>query len=259
MPLVERTLFGVVDRVAKALDRLREFEPPDGYYLAFSGGKDSVVIKALANMAGVKYDAHYNVSGIDPPELVRFIREHHPDVTWDRADQPFFIKMRTWGFPLRQQKWCCKFYKEAGGSGRLVLTGVRWAESRQRSGRMMVERCYNDPSKTFLHVIIDWQSDEVWEFIKANEIPYCHLYDEGFKRLGCIGCPEAYWKQRLRQMTRWPRMEQAYRIAFRKLHTNRKAQGKPSVDRWADGDEMFDWWIRHDPPKTDENQMGLFA
>lgn len=49
-----------MDKVETAIKRLQTFEPPEGYYLCFSGGKDSVAIKALADMAGVKYDAHYN-------------------------------------------------------------------------------------------------------------------------------------------------------------------------------------------------------
>lgn len=72
-----------LDKVETVLKRLKTFEPADGYYLAFSGGKDSVVIKALADMAGVKYDAHYNVTSVDPPELVRFIKQNHPDVAFD--------------------------------------------------------------------------------------------------------------------------------------------------------------------------------
>lgn len=72
-----------LDRVEVAIKRLQTFEPPEGYYLAFSGGKDSVVIKALADMAGVKYDAHYNVTSVDPPELIQFVREHHTDVKWE--------------------------------------------------------------------------------------------------------------------------------------------------------------------------------
>jgi len=78
--LKENTLFGETDKVSKAIDRLKAFEPEEGYYLAFSGGKDSVVIKALADMAGVKYDAHYSLTTVDPPELVRFIKEKHPEV-----------------------------------------------------------------------------------------------------------------------------------------------------------------------------------
>ena len=55
------------------IERIKAFEPPEGYFLAFSGGKDSVVIKALADMAGVKYDAHYQLTSVDPPELVQLI------------------------------------------------------------------------------------------------------------------------------------------------------------------------------------------
>lgn len=72
-----------LDRVEVAIKRLQTFEPPEGYYLAFSGGKDSVVIKTLADIAGVKYDAHYNVTSVDPPELLQFIRKYHPDVKWE--------------------------------------------------------------------------------------------------------------------------------------------------------------------------------
>ena len=41
------------DRVQTAIDRLRNFEPPEGYYIAFSGGKDSQCIYHLAKQAGV--------------------------------------------------------------------------------------------------------------------------------------------------------------------------------------------------------------
>ena len=81
--LIEQTLFGKVDKVQRSIDRLKSFEPEEGYYLAFSGGKDSVVIKRLAQMAGVSFDAHYSVTSVDPPELVRFIKDKHPDVTRD--------------------------------------------------------------------------------------------------------------------------------------------------------------------------------
>ena len=71
------------DKVEIAIERIRGFEPEDGYWLAFSRGKDSCLIKALADLAGVKYEAHYSVTGIDPPELVHFIKKYHSDVIWD--------------------------------------------------------------------------------------------------------------------------------------------------------------------------------
>lgn len=82
MALIEYTLEGKENKVETAINRLKAFEPPEGYFLAFSGGKDSVVIKRLAEMAGVKFDAHYSVTSVDPPELVRFVKEQK-DVSFD--------------------------------------------------------------------------------------------------------------------------------------------------------------------------------
>ena len=127
------------DKVQTAIDRLRTFEPPEGYYLAFSGGKDSVVIKALADMAGVKYDAHYCHTSVEPPELVRFVREYHKDVAieWHRDKDGNRITM--WNLipkrsfpPTRIARYCCQALKETGGNGRMCITGVRWAESANR-------------------------------------------------------------------------------------------------------------------------------
>lgn len=50
MSIYQLNMYGK-DKVQTAIDRFKSFEPEEGYYLAFSGGKDSVVIKALADMA----------------------------------------------------------------------------------------------------------------------------------------------------------------------------------------------------------------
>ena len=61
--------FFAVDKVTIAIERFQDFEPPEGYYLAFSGGKDSQTIYHLAQEAGVKFDAHYNLTTVDPTEI----------------------------------------------------------------------------------------------------------------------------------------------------------------------------------------------
>ncbi len=126
------------DLVEMSIDRFRLFEPEEGYYLAFSGGKDSVVIKALADMAGVKYDAHYTLTSVDPPELVQFIKTFD-DVQIDRPKDKDGNQITMWNLiqrkkmpPTRIVRYCCKELKEMGGQGRLVVTGVRWAESPNR-------------------------------------------------------------------------------------------------------------------------------
>ncbi len=92
---------GPSDKVQMAIARLKEFEPPEGYYLAFSGGKDSVVIKRLTEMAEVKFDAHYNVTTVDPPEIVHFIRKEHPDVAFSYPEKPLVAMILVDDVPHR--------------------------------------------------------------------------------------------------------------------------------------------------------------
>ena len=87
MSLVEYNLFGEKrDKVQRAIDIVRNFEPPEGYYLADSGGKDSTATKAILRMAGVKFESHYNVTTVDPPELVRFVIRQNEAVIYDMPD-----------------------------------------------------------------------------------------------------------------------------------------------------------------------------
>ena len=127
------------EKVKKSIERLKAFEPPEGYYLAFSGGKDSVVCKALLDMAGCRYDAHYRITSVDPPELVQFIRDKHPDVARDYPRYSDGTVATMWNLiprkrmpPTRLVRYCCPIFKESGGDGRMVVTGVRWAESDNR-------------------------------------------------------------------------------------------------------------------------------
>ena len=241
--LIEHTLFGVHDKVQIAIDRLRQFEPPEGYYVAFSGGKDSIVVLDLVKRAGVKYDAHYNLTTVDPPELVQFIRKYHSDVQWNRPKETMWQLIARKGFPpTRIIRYCCAELKEGGGKGRMVITGVRWAESTRRSKRRMVEQCYNDNSKRYFHPIIDWSEYDIWQYIRLNKLPYCSLYDEGQKRIGCVMCPMGNTAGMLEDAKRWPKIAQAYINAFDKACERNRKRGKTSGQ--ATGQEMYDWWIR---------------
>ena len=249
-----KDLFGH-DKVEEAIERLKMFEPAEGYYLADSGGKDSSVVLALSKMSNVKFDAHYNVTTIDPPELIYFIRKFHPDTKWERNEKPFLVRLLEKGFPLRTKRWCCAEYKERGGSGRRVITGIRAEESQKRAGRKMVEQCYKDSSKTYINPIIDWTYLDIWQFIREYKIPYCSLYDEGFKRIGCVMC--CYNYNRDIEAERWPRMKQAFIRAFVKLYEKNKS--RESYARWKNGEEMFRWWIsKNSQGKGDPDQTVMF-
>lgn len=263
--LVENTIFGVRDKVKIAIDRLRTFEPPEGYYLAFSGGKDSQCIYHLAKEAGVKFDAHYNLTTVDPPELVYFIRENYPDVVVDKPQKTMWqLIVENGSPPTRLQRYCCRELKERGGEGRVTITGVRWTESVRRQktrrlaefmghsskdrilfsdndeARQMMENCQKK-GKFVLNPIIDWTDNDVWEYIKSHGLKYCCLYDEGETRIGCIGCPMGGAKSMEKDFLRWTKYKENYLRAFSKMLQRRKDKGRTTY--WQTPEEVMHWWI----------------
>ncbi len=256
------------------IQRIKMFEPPEGYYVAFSGGKDSQVIYHLCKEAGVKFDAHYNITGIDPPELVYFIRENYPDVQRHQHEKSMFQLMEEKGLPSRFYRFCCAELKERGGIGRFVITGIRWAESVNRKNsrdlvefdkygskskqalknkelflmadndekRNMIENC-TIKGKHMLNPIIDWTEKEVWSYIKSRNLKYCKLYDEGKTRLGCIGCPNS--STRRNDLEEYPKIAEAYKRAIGRwlpgYLERRKEKGEEP--RYTTVDEWYSWWI----------------
>jgi len=253
------------------------FETNEGYQLCFSGGKDSVVIKALADMAGVKYNAVYSITTIDPPELVQFIKNEHPDVERVNYKEEgkvvnFFKKMETKGFPLRMRKWCCDLYKHNTGNAFLKIIGIRAEESAKRKNRWKILTRWSGRGgeKYCLCPILYWTEKDVWDFIKKYNIPYCSLYDEGFTRLGCIACVEASKKQREKELARWPHYEKMFRRSFKRMWKNKVGSINRDGNEWfgsrkfKNSDELFEWWVSNEASPEDlieghqQCTMGLF-
>lgn len=277
--LIENTLFGIQDKVQIAIDRLKAFEPSDGYYVAYSGGKDSEVVLDLVKKSGCKFDAHYNVTSVDAPETVYFIRNEHPEVIWDFPKYTDGKVKTMWNLIPRQRtvptmvmRFCCKELKESCGKGRITVTGVRWAEGTKRKAtrglvnigdkktenitlnmdnddaRRMVEQCYRT-KKTLVNPIIDWSDDEVWEYIKTNNLKYNPLYDKGYKRVGCIGCPMN--KDRQKDFERYPKIKDLYTMAINKMLATKKYK------TWETADEVWEWWMQK-PSGESKWQTNLF-
>jgi phosphoadenosine phosphosulfate reductase len=152
--LVENTLFGTVDKIKTALERIKAFEEmavrvdAAGYYVCISGGKDSSAIQELCIMAGVKCEFVHNHTSVDHPETVYFIRREMKRLQERgyifRIEYPRYRDGRQktmWrgivvkGLPSPRRRWCCEILKEFGGADRYCITGVRWAESLKRRGR----------------------------------------------------------------------------------------------------------------------------
>lgn len=104
--------------------------------------------------------------------------------------------------------------------------------------REVVDFCIKQ-RKTVVNPIIDWSDDDVWEFIEEYKVRYCSLYDEGFKRLGCIGCPLAGAKSMVREFERWGKYKELYIKAFDKM----LKRNPECFKSWKNGQDVFDWWI----------------
>jgi phosphoadenosine phosphosulfate reductase len=257
MPLIDNDLFGPRNKEKMAIELLKKHQPPDKpYWLAFSGGKDSVCILKLAELAKVKFESHYNDTTVDPPELKKFIKQHYSQVVIDRPEKSMFQLIIKKGPPMRQRRWCCEYLKERNPKHRIVVTGIRHEESAGRKKRSIYEQGRRQRTTWFLHPIANWSKLEVWEFIKKYELPYCPLYDEGFDRIGCVLCPMARnWEI---EEKRWPKTVKAYRRAMRKFWDRKQQENSKAITRWENFEHFWKWWIGRDVKGINLNQSDLF-
>lgn len=122
------------ERIALLYDNI------DGYYLAFSGGKDSQALYHVAQLAGVRFKAHMSLTSVDPPQVIRFVKHNYPDVELHKPKMSMYDKAMEMGIlPTMRVRWCCAEYKESAGAGKVTLIGVRAAESTRRAKRHEVE------------------------------------------------------------------------------------------------------------------------
>lgn len=109
--------------------------------------------------------------------------------------------------------------------------------------RRMVEHCYRTTS-TMVNPIIDWKDDDVWQFLRYYGCRSNPLYECGFNRIGCIGCPMA-GKHRKVEFGLYPKYKENYIRAFDRMLIAHKNAGKPT--QWQSGKEVFSWWMQEDP------------
>jgi phosphoadenosine phosphosulfate reductase len=231
-----------------------------GFHLAFSGGKDSQVIYELCKMAGVKFRPVMQLTTLDPPEVMRFVRKNYPNVILERPETNFYkLIVKYQSLPTMMRRFCCKELKEQSGGGTVTIIGIRKAESNKRAKRNELEisghkysnsldqfnidnkdqiLCINGKDKILLSPIIDWSNADVWNFIRNHKIEYCELYDQGYRRIGCMFCPNCTVKSKQRDRNHYPGVEREIKKSIKELCK----QGKYAEFN-NDVDDIFNWWI----------------
>lgn len=226
--------------------------------VAFSGGKDSQTVYHLAEAAGVEFEAAYSATTIDPPEVVRFIREHYPSVRFHVPTMSFWqLVEKTRMLPSRRMRYCCSVMKEATHQGRVTLTGVRREESAKRANRQVLDinkkprqfdefersdkidvQCFgNGKEKISVNPILDWTETDVWQYLdNVVNVRHCELYDQGRHRVGCLFCPMKSRKEIVDDMRRYPHQFERLKKTVAKIaETSKVFPNDPKA--------FLEWWL----------------
>lgn len=107
------------------------------------------------------------------------------------------------------------------------------------ASRRMTELCMQK-NKMVVNPIIDWIDTDIWEFICQEHVRTNPLYQCGYDRVGCIGCPMA-GKKRWKEFADFPAFKFNYIKAFDRMLQERKRKGLTS--KWKTGEEVFLWWM----------------
>lgn len=282
-------------RMIREFEPLALQNDPRGYCVCSSEGKDSRVLGHLMRRAKVRHFYLHSITGIDPPELIYFQRRNFQtyqdlgyltyDVMYELSIWQLLQKKRI--PPLRQLRYCCEYLKERRTpeqASALLSLGVRKYESAKRAkqrdemeiaahgkkgkniilpfdngeNRRTFEYCYAQAEKR-LNPLAYWPDSYIWDYSHEAHLEQCSLYQEGFTRLGCIGCPMAREQGRRMEFVRWPKFEEQWVRSLDKLAALRVSLGLEQ--RFASGREWFEWWLsdvaQEQPP--DENQLLMEA
>lgn len=269
---LDRTVY---DKTAVAIQRIQTMAPVaerlyGGFTVLVSGGKDSSCITDLAIRSGVKCAFEVSWTGLEYPETVRFLRREKKRLEEMGYSFRFIIprdkegkQITMWrliekkGLPIRQMRFCCAQLKEFAGQAAYCILGIRWAESARRKasrrlheigGKQFMTNSDNEMSrrltevclkkrKYMLNPIIDWEDTDVWDYIHERGLPYNPLYDKGFRRVGCIGCPMRANRKELEEN---PKYAALYKRSAERFLVNvaRKRTGyKKDIAAY------FAWWL----------------
>lgn len=248
--------------------------------VTYSGGKDSEVLVNLAIKAKIPLEIVNSHTTADAPQTVYHIRDQfkkwemqglnckivYPQYKGGRVSMWTLIPLKKIP-PTRLARYCCSVLKETTGNNRMIATGVRWAESNARkNGRGVFETLGSRKEKNMLlddndvtrrlfencalkarrvvNPIIDWSDAEVWDYADSEKLCMNPLYECGFKRVGCIGCPMA-GRARHTEFQLFPKYRDLYIAAFDRMLKVRKSEGKDDTKGgWYDARAVFHWWMQ---------------
>jgi phosphoadenosine phosphosulfate reductase len=195
----------LADKLARSrvlLDAVLKRLSPAEVAVAYTGGKDSGVALALWREALVRNGlgglrAISVDTGLKFPEVTAFRDRLCAD--WNVALTLARPQVNLASYPVAQDKLsCCRDLKiiplgrairETGVKA--LLTGLRRDEHASRAERPYAElkpATEHCPPYWQVNVILDWTEMDVWAHLTGECLPYCELYHQGYRSLGCMPC-----------------------------------------------------------------------
>lgn len=197
----------------------------DVFYVAFSGGKDSVValdlvqralphncFKVLFGDTGMEFPDTYEtvekIKQICAEEKIEFLQAKSklkPENTW-----------QIFGPPAVTIRWCCSVHKTTPQIMQLrevlkkpdftgmAFTGVRGDESLSRSEYDAISYGGKHSGQYSCHPILEWNTAELFLYIYENGLTFNNAYKKGNTRAGCLVCPMSQGKHDYMKYKNYP-------------------------------------------------------
>jgi len=186
--------------------------------------------------------------------------------------------------PTRLMRFCCAVLKEASTPNRMAALGVREVESVSRRGKdsfvvrapkkadaeyrslqhtyamfeldktgkkdayqcKVIQACKLNKD-TLVNPIYKFTDEDIWQYIQENNVKVNPLYAQGFKRVGCVGCPLGGPNSMKKEFARWPKYRENYVKAFDRMLKSREVKGLENAKDLSDGEAVMRWWLGDNP------------
>jgi len=204
--LAAETIKKIYNTYVEYMDRI------DVFYVAFSGGKDSIVALDLVQRAlpHNKFKVLFGDTGMEFPDTYRIAEQikdycENADIEFLRSECDFDPEYtwRQFGPPAQTMRWCCSVHKTAPQVILLreytnnphfrgmAFTGIRGDESASRSEYEGVSHGEKVRGQYSCHPILEWNSAELFAYIYDRDLLINDAYKKGNSRAGCLVCPLA--------------------------------------------------------------------